>query len=186
MPEISFYLDSVDQKRFCDELFNHGATAVPDLRYQTASYEAVTNVEELNRALRWTRYFFIMHPSFTRQPLEVRRVRSGDSEFFSILPRNGGPAIDLLLSLGGEVSPKRVPTGMLGLYPSYWDLEGQTNMKQPSTAVSFFDLLKKVIITGAVCVRTKKRIHWIGQSTAQRARAGEIELVGLDRQLIVE
>jgi hypothetical protein len=178
MPQIDFYLDTQDNYLVLEKMFSLGARLVPDLHYSTDEYKEYASITELEKDHLQTRNFFVVH-KFSHLPLETYANTANGKEWFAIMPRNGGPALTLLI--GGQVTKDKVMLvrpGNLHYYRTYWDPVAKCNHAAPLAEKEFFGLMQRWTMDNFTRLQSN-RTYWIGPGAANAVRKGS-KLVGFE------
>lgn len=180
MSERTLYMTHEDEKALIGWLLDRGAHLVPDVHYAHEGYQTCDSLEDVARFRSLTRNFFVTHHRFTRGSLELVRNESKEGQWFFIMPRHGGPAIDLLLA--GEFregNVEYVRPGDVGYYRTYWDPESQENKPAPKEQVSLYRELIQSLKQNYFALQTRHRVFCIGPGAREILRRGG-RLVGLE------
>jgi hypothetical protein len=179
MAELTFYLSAVDENAVARWLFNRGAVLIPDLRYADACYEECRDYERFLDYRVRTRSFYVTHANFTVLPLKLVQNEAGLAKWHFIMPRHGGPAIDLLLA--GELTDgdmRYIRSGSLGYYRSYYTVGG-IEETAPKALMAFYRDIVTHLKQEHSIIKTKQRLYLVGQDARERLRHGA-RLVGLE------
>lgn len=91
MPETGFVLSGSDELVLTQEILKMGAVIVPDLHYPNDRPIQISDLPSFGENRKHTRLFFVLHPTFQEEPLEMREiVRDGRPSWY-VGPRSGGP-----------------------------------------------------------------------------------------------
>jgi len=94
------------------------------------------------------------------------------------MPRNGGPAVNLLL--GNHVRESNsLSAGELHYYATFWNHIKKSNQRAPKEMKGFFLDLAKEIRSRFEAVRSGGKVFWVGPEVTQRRLEG-LRLVGVD------
>jgi len=187
MPEIGLYLDSQDEEMLVTWLFQEKCSLIPEIEYDTNTYSVCHNLSEFGRFRRLTRSYFVVRQDYTFTELELTSASdqgTGKERKF-IMPRNGGPALGLLLC--GEFQNNNgqyVRPGQVSYYRSYWDPRCSGNRPVPKSLVAFFGEIGEWISNNNFTSVKRKREYWVGPGAAARVRAGA-RLVGLESLVVI-
>jgi hypothetical protein len=179
MPQIDLYLDSGDERMLIAWLIDSGARLIPDLHYASRHYVVCSSLEQVLGHRSQTRSFFVVRNDFSLIPLELVENRSEGKRWYFIMPRNGGPAITLLL--GGEFMKdgfEFIRPGNINFYRNYWDPIAQQNNPAPAAQKAFIRDLRSWIEKNFQRIPAK-RPYWGGRGALSRVEAGA-GLIGLD------
>lgn len=181
MPQLDFFLTQDDELEVVDWILSRSAWLIPDRDFATSSCEEVRARDAFLRIKGKARLFFILHDSYYRIPLELRRYGSGpkQGEYF-IVQRSGGPALSFLcLPPFVRDGEQYLPPGMIAYYKTYWNPDRGLNESTPPELVVFYDQLSRVIRQNGQPVRMGPRTLWVGKH-ARAERAAGMKLVGVD------
>ena len=160
-------------------LFASGMVAVPCRDYPSSQHSIITSLDAFLKTANSCGQFFLLHETYTSCPLEIRQIiANGGRKFYYIMPRNGGPTIDLNWSVNGA---RLIRKGSLSHYPSYWNTLKKANMKPPEPLIQAYRKLASFIKTKSqkIVAPKSKRTFYLG-TDAKRLRDGGVSLVGWD------
>lgn len=177
MPQIDFYFSEDDFAKLTETIFARGMVAVPNCNYLTSNYTNLTSLKEFEGATKSCRQFFLTHQAFSFCPLEVRGTVGNDGkEFYYIMPRNGGPTIDLFWA-GADTL--HIKVGFLSHYPTYWNPAEETNLRAPKPLIQEYGKLAAFIRKHSEKISGPKRSVYLGPHAKQLRDRGAV-LVGWD------
>lgn len=183
MPEIDFYFSGNDFAELGEMIFANGMVPVLDCRYPTRRYKTVKSLDEFLEASKICSSFFLLHHSYNHSPLDVEHVvRDNGTKFYFIMPRNGGPTIDLRI-YGDETY--QIRKASLSHYPSYWNTVEEINLPAPESLKQKYRRLTSLIkksrekLTKPTIYNKSKRSAYLG-AEAKRLRDRGVRLVGWD------
>jgi hypothetical protein len=146
MPQIDFILLQSEQDEFIRYLFAQQAVLIPDLHFETKGYLELDSFPAAIEYFHKKYHFYITHKSFLKCPLEMREMVKNGISYYYIMPRNGGPAIDILRSnVSKHLGIYRVGIGFLSYYPTYWDTVTEENRKPPIELINFYKNISNFI-----------------------------------------
>ena len=180
MSEMHFYGDSADERMLVQWLLVNGAELVPDLHYKDDAYAICKDLDSFRNYRAETRHFFVMHQSFSTESLEVTCNTDEKPSWYFIMPRNGGPALGLLLS--GEFiqdNIEHIRSGSVISYPNYWSLKEHTNMPAPREERAFYRSLSLWMREHFTNMKTRSKVYWVGPGAQLRVAQGA-KLVGIE------
>lgn len=162
MAQTDFLFSDEEYLQLVDHLLGRGARFVPDISYSRQQYVELTSLHDVLTAAKETKLFFVIHDTFIRCPLELRQRRSVADAYY-IMPRNGGPALDLYFT--GKLPPADtcIPNGFIGCYPSFWDIAHQRNEEIPLDLKKVYQEARKFIQKSSRLVKPGKRRFYCGQ-----------------------
>jgi hypothetical protein len=174
MPETGFFFSERDFISLVEHLLSQDATLVPDVKYAADEYVLARSTAQLETFRPTTKQFFVLHPSYQVCPLEMRPLeKAGQETRYFIMPRNGGPSIDVYCA--GEVESAGQPfigSGMLGHYPTFWNQEVEENQPAPQALVEFYRSTVKWLRGYARRIKIAGRNYYLGPDAARLLAAG--------------
>ena len=177
MAQCDLFLTRADESPLVDYVLSTGGCFVSAVHYDKPSYPEIRSKDTYATFREMKPFFYILHPSFLRTDLEIRRLHEDDpSRGYFIMQRNGGPAIHLVCP--GEYTEGAqafIAPGFLSHYPTFWNPETGMNEKVPGTLRAYYKDLLKFIKKGAK--KTNPRDFWVGRH-AQKLVADGARLVG--------
>jgi len=180
MPAIDFFSDKEDERFLLETLLDLGVKFVPDLHYEGQKISTLDSYDSVLQGRERERHFFLIHPEFTAEPLEVREIaKEGKKEYF-IMPKNGGPALDLLLDT--EVPDSTPPTlapGSLSYYRTFWSNRERMNKPAPSAQKEIYRQFCARVRESFVEIKPGIRRYWIGPGAGLKVKSGW-RLLGLE------
>jgi hypothetical protein len=154
-----------------------GAVLVPDLHYPNDRPVKIGDLQSFNENRNHTRLFFLLHPTFQEEPLEMREiVRDGKPSWY-VGQRNGGPAITVLFCPVFERNDtKFISEGSVHHYPSYWYRNLEVNQPASPTLKQVYRKIVAHLKLNARQQKVGKRNYWIGNATASALAREELQL----------
>jgi hypothetical protein len=170
--QCDFFMADADEDRLVRWVFSREAVLVPDLDYSTPHYQELRNADTFIDLRSRTNLFFVLHSSFYRRPLELRRYSVGPKAGgYYLMQRNGGPALSLFFpTIYTKEEARYLPAGMVSYFPTFWDPEREENEKTPQELVCFYRSLIAAIKEDAVRRKVGSRTYWIGEHAMRQFR----------------
>ena len=124
MPGIQLYQSEQDEIVLVTAAVSNGYWLVPDLHYESAKVDILRTVEDFQSVRKREYHFFILHESFLRIPLCLRKIEKNGKDVFYVSQTEGGPFLEFL---GGGIfkdkqsGKDRIRPGFLEYRSGYWD-----------------------------------------------------------------
>ena len=144
----------------------------------TSEPAAIKSKNEILRFVASTeeKQWHLIHDSFSKFELDMRAIKEGRNKGkFFVMPRNGGPTIDLSWSGVRELKGKRfVREGSVSHYPTFWNPVTEENDRAPEAQRNAYKEIVKWI--KAHCVPSENPVDpngrqwppvWIGKEAAK-------------------
>jgi hypothetical protein len=177
MPEIGFVLTGSDELALTQEILKMGAVLVPDLHYPSDCPVQIRDLQSFGENRKHTRLFFVLHPTFQEEPLEMREIFKDGKPSWYVGQRNGGPAITLLFCVTFERNDKKfISEGSVHHYPSYLYRNLKVNRPASTPLKEFFAKLAAHLKSIARKHNVGKRTYWIGEATDSELASKELQL----------
>jgi len=181
MAEIDFYFVDDEIRDLVEFVLAGGGRLVPNGKYPTPRHIELTDVHEVMERKDRIGQFFILHPSYSTSPLKMVDIqRPGHAREYIIMPRHGGPSIDLYCGrVKGDGPKPYMVASFLAYYPTYWNDELEVKEKTPDALKRFYASLTKRIKSGSRMLKTETRSYYVGRA-AQQLVADGMGLSGYD------
>lgn len=184
MPEIEFYMNEQDEQRVTDFLLSSETWIVPDLRYKTAEYSVIRDLDTYLAVRRETMQFFVLHDDWITSPLEMHQYtwQHDGNKYYSVMPRNGGPTIDFEVCNRYEKRGRLYfASGSVSYYTWHWDTRLHERRKPPSSLKDTFKQIRALVMDGAQKIVTEKakREYLVCSGAADEINSGRIKLGGV-------
>ncbi len=178
MADISIALSETDLEQTVQMLFGLGCAIVPDARYAAPVYDPIVSQKRFMRVrLSGESLFFIMHKSYSSEPLSMRMQNIKEPYFYYIQQRNGGPDIMLMTSHPDDIPKRIIRVGMLSYYPWYWSVKQEARVPAPDALRDMYKAIVKHIDKGGKKVRLSVHTIHVAADALQRIRSGEATLM---------
>lgn len=175
MPQFDFVLCEDERNLVIEFCFSTGCEIVPDTYYDTGKYITVSNKEEYLKDDNARPLIFLVNSKYTNYPLEMKEIiRNGNKKYY-IKPRQGGPAIELYSPVIGERENRIVGPGFISFYPFYY--KGEEKIFPNDEFKKTYQAIKAFIAARSVKVALTKRTFFFGKDTAEKCRAGSLNLL---------
>lgn len=92
MAEIEFFATQEEIVELVRWLVDRECEFIPDLKYETRSYDRIVAPQTLQNLAQSLPQFFVVRDDLIESPLEVREVNR-NTHFFYVYPRTGGPTL---------------------------------------------------------------------------------------------
>ena len=177
MPELGFVLTKQEEEGVIRHALSRGAWLVPDIDYKTSEPTRITTYEEYEECRKSTRLFFILHPSFSDTPLEMRETVKDRRQVFFVMPRNGGPSVEFLSSVEfSESGRAKINPGFIAHHKTYWNPRTQRNDAVPAALLELYRELSAEAKRVAMREKVGVRVYWIGRVVRRLMEAGKLQL----------
>ena len=177
MAELGFVLTKQEEEGLIRHALGRGCWLVPDVDYESPEPIRITTYEQYEGCRKSTRLFFILHPSFSGAPLEMRETIKDNRRVFFVVQRNGGPTIDFLSSVEfSEAGQAKINPGFLAHHKTYWDPRAQKNESVPAALPEFYRDLSAEAKKLTVREKVGVRVYWIGREVQRLIESRKLQL----------
>ncbi len=177
MPETGFVLTGPDELSLTEAILQTGAVLIPDLHYPDDRPVQIGDLQSFGENRKHTRLFFVLHPTFQEEPLEMREIVKDGKPSWYVGQRNGGPAITLLFCVTFERNHKKfISEGSVHHYHSYWYRNLEVNRPASTPLKEFYGKIVAHLKLNARKQKVGKRNYWIGEATGSELAREELQL----------
>lgn len=165
MRELNLYQAEEDELELINAALMAGCLIIPDSNYEAPEVLAIDTVEGFKRSRLRVRHFFMLHESFQRLPVTLRKISKDGKVVHYVSPSQGGPFIEFMgggIFLNDETGSKYVRTGFLAHRSEYWNQELTKKQSSPPELVEIYGQLSKVIRTTSTRIKPDKAVYWLG------------------------
>lgn len=123
MAQLSIFLDETDKLAFVQLLFDRGFKLIHGRRSERPLFQRHRSLSSFVEADPVWTTAFALRPDYECCPLEVHRLSElPTADKYYIMPRNGGPTIDISWGWEGILDGGLVlRESVISRYPSHWD-----------------------------------------------------------------
>jgi hypothetical protein len=175
MPDTDFYVSAEDEQTLVGHLLGKGGALLVDRHYSAPVPDTLDSIhafEHLRRS-EGVSQLFVIFAQCEESPVTMRRIDKGDAHFFYILPREGGPTLDLIFGPRKTVEGRvAIPHASVSHYPTYWSTTRQKNLPAPKELVSIYKAVVAEMKKEAVQLYWGPRRYWVARGAAASVRAG--------------
>lgn len=176
MPETSAFMAESDEERLVGLILNAGCRMVSGLPRDTPHATEITSMERFREDRAATRLFFVVSSAWQVSPLVLDHVEHGGSRRFFVSQRQGGPTIDLLLSVRKQRDDgcRFVSEGLVAYFPSFWNPTTATNERPAIALKSMYRRLVRELRRGATEVVSGTRCTIVAEGARSLIETGYI------------
>ena len=183
MAHMYLYLSHIDKRNLVEFLCDRGFELIPGHLYSEPRFIRCNSVGEFYRFGPPVFDSFLVRPDYEACPPEIHRLPS--KEQYVVVPREGGPTIDISWPYEWTDSHGRfIRDGSLSHYPTYWNTILGENVPAPETLRKAFREIVGFLKRGAsrAVVRTAVpgrhyQPVWTGPHAASEWREGNLRLL---------
>ena len=147
MAQINFYMTDYERIDLFCYICRQGGGLIPNLLYQTDSYNTVAHVEQfVNIQQNESVHFFIISPSFQIEPLIMSKNCFFEESIYSIYQRKGGPYIDISFYRGfADDAVVKYKCTNLDYYGRFIHYNNHDEFKATEELKAFYNLIVKYV-----------------------------------------
>jgi hypothetical protein len=171
MAQLDFYFNKNEKRNLLDFFFKNDFKLIPDNHYLTENYLILNSLHDAEPFLEKNVVFHLIHDSFSKNNLLLRKIEKQGKEIYYILPKYGGPTLDSYLN--GIAETKGIySTNFIAYYSKYFINDVELPASQELKTM--FKLLSNYIKKNSKSYKFLNKTVWIGNDNDQEIVASKL------------